>query len=179
MRIALLAVLLVVSACSVDNKPSSGLIVQVDSDLATPKDLDRVHVTVTQSGETLLDEDYAIGSVGLPPPLVIPVVFRGDSATANVDVIGYRLGQARVERSASSAVPGSRWALLRVRLDYLCLGRLAAAGGDACSGDTTCVQGACASNAYEESTLPEYQGVVGQAQATNTEAVSSCFDAVG
>ncbi len=174
------AAFLLLAACSVDNRPGYGLLLQVDTDLATPKDLDRVHVEITQSGTTVLDELYAIGSDDEPPPLAIPVTYRGDSAPAQFKVVGYRSGQERVERFAITTIPSARWAILRMRLQYLCVGQSAAAGGEGCEKNHTCVQGECKPATLDESELPDYQmpEPVKTGSATSSGGVAVCFDAV-
>lgn len=169
---------LALAACSVDNRPGHGVLLQVDTDLATPKDLDRVQVVITQSGATLLDDFYAIGSDGQLPPLEIPIGYRGDASPAHFEVTGSREGQIRVERFAITPIPSKRWAILRMRLHYLCVGRSAAAGGEDCETGRTCVQGECTSATLDESELPDYQvsEAVATGRATSTRAIGSCFD---
>jgi hypothetical protein len=144
-----------VAACSVDNRPSYGILVQVETDLATPKDLNRVQVKVTQSGDTLLDEFYAIGTAGELPPIQIPIGYRGDRSPASFTVTGFSGGQARVERFAITTIPSGRWAFLRMQLHYLCVDQ--AAGGEGCEAEHTCVQGACQRATLPESDLPDYE----------------------
>ncbi|HET8937929.1 MAG TPA: hypothetical protein VFN67_31010 [Polyangiales bacterium] len=169
---------MLVAACSVDNRPGYGVLLQIDTDLATPKDLDRVQVVVTQSGRSLLEEFHAIGSAGEPPPIEIPIGYRGDSSPARFEITGSREGQTRVERLAIVPIPSSRWAILRVRLHYLCVGRSAAAGGEDCETGSTCVQGECAPATLAESDLPDYPSKesVATGGATSTRSVAGCFE---
>lgn len=168
-----LCALLALAACSVDNATSFGIVLQVETDLSTPKDLDSVRVVVTQSGNTLHEETYALGASNKRLPLRVPVGYRGDGTPARFRVVGSRMGQDLVERLAITAIPSKRWAILSMRLQYLCV------GGEACEEAQTCVQGSCQSAQVIEADLSEYREGGGLTPGQVQSGVGSCFNLLG
>jgi hypothetical protein len=154
-----------------------GLVVEVESDLSMPEDIDRIRVEATQLGRTLLMEDHAVG----PGQLLIPTQFRvgptGNAMPVTIRGIAYKSGQARIERSAVTPVPAGHLGKLRLPLNYLCDGTANADGTSTCGAGLTCQLGSCRTSTVAAADVPVYQST-GPADggATSIMSVGGCFD---
>ena len=162
------------AACSVDTRPfSNGLVVSVESDLSAPKDLDRIIVDVAQGSRSLLHEEHAIGTSALPLPAEFRVAYPGNSQPATVRVTAFKGSQPRIERSAITSIPSTRWAMLRLPLNFLCDGKVDSDGLSTCTDGKTCIDGTCGDPAVSESDLPKYEPARGKSDAGQLRPVST------
>jgi len=155
--LALLLLLFSAAGCSTTDgapKPSSvGLAIIVESDLALPDDLDHAILTVTQAGAVIRTEEFDLGAAGKLLPAEFRLTPGPDPSPVTVRVAASKLMQVRVERNAVVAIPTRTLGLLRMPLNYLCLGLVDASGNTTCAAGETCKQGTC-----EDATLRELPG---------------------
>ena len=151
------------------------------SDMALPKDLDRVSVRVTQGGRTLLQKESDVGPQALKLPAAFDVKATADSSPVTVRALGFKSGEARVERDAVTPIPDGYVGELRLALDYLCVGLVESAKDgsivSSCAAGQTCVNGACESAIVPPSdvsrTNPDARADAG---ADAGAAKEGCFD---
>ena len=159
-------------------KPDQGgLVVVIDTDLSLPQDLDRVHLEITQVGKSLLTQDQDLG----PGHLLVPAEFRiaspGNSMPVIVRGVGFKKGEARIERSAVTPVPRDHLGLVRLPLNYLCDGTARPDGTSTCGNGLTCKQGTCRTSMVAPAELPVYSGADGgTGTSTVPGATGGCFD---
>jgi hypothetical protein len=187
-------------ACSQAPKTPGQLVVAIDTDMALPEQIDVIELVVTANGNTLLDNPMPVG-VGTNTqtiPATLTLVAGSDpDLPATIRVIGWRNNQPRTLREIVTPVPTDRVALLRMPVQWLCDGTVAAtatddggAGGgyaSTCGAGMTCEAGSCVtSKVPDPSTLETYtpQAVFGGAQAPMASGASTmttsgtCFDTV-
>jgi hypothetical protein len=156
MNRSLPAILLLVAAAHplacTSAAPSTGIVVDVTTDLAVPATLDQVRVTATATGgATLYDRSFPIAT-GAALPLRIGLTPDGDASAAfRVEAIGLHAGSRVVARSAAVSFVKGRIVLLHIPLDATCAGMTCAAAG------ATCIGGSCQPDAIDTSGLPTYQ----------------------
>src|SRR3954468_5991027 len=74
--------------------PSGALDIVVVSDMALPKDLDRIRVQVTQEGQTLFAQESDVGPDALHLPATFEVKATSNPAPVTVQTVGYKSGDA-------------------------------------------------------------------------------------
>jgi hypothetical protein len=166
-----------VVACKVDTKPASGLVVQVQTDMAVPKDIDRIRVEASQNGTMLLSEDHQIGPGYLGLPAQFTVQNPGNALPVLIRAIGLSQQLPRIERSALIPIPNNGPELLHLTLGYLCDGTANADGTSTCGDGKTCKAGTCQDATASATDLSD------DANSSTTSAVSAgdggmanCFD---
>ena len=151
---------LLVAACtrSPTGTPSGALDIVVESDLSVPKDIDHITLDVTQGDSSRLHVDRDIGPGALLIPAVFEVQATTDALPVTVHAVAFETGVPRIERDAVTPIPTDRTGVLRLALDYLCIGTAEgqADGGveSTCPAGATCVLGACATNVIPPSSIP-------------------------
>jgi hypothetical protein len=166
--------------CAVDTRPASnGLVVQVDSNLSPPKDIDRLVIDATQDERALLHEEHALGAGALPLPSEFRVPYPGNSRPVSIHARAYKGSHGRIERSATTPIPAKRRALLRLPLDFLCDGTLDADGMSTCADGNTCIDGVCMTPALSEVDLPDYAAGSGKPKSDAGASAENCFDVSG
>jgi hypothetical protein len=164
--------LLTASAGCGSEKPAEdvgGLVLNLESDLTMPKDIDELSVVVvTESGETLLNEQYSLGPDAgrYVLPFQVRVNARAAGARVKAQVIARKRGIARMERTANVELPTQRWGAVSLPVNYLCDGTVDEAAGatgggvaSSCGAGQTCDQGRCISNLLPE--VSDYTGDAG------------------
>jgi hypothetical protein len=141
-------------ACSDDSSSSGALVIQLESDLAMPKDIDRVHLTASQGEQVLLDEFPYTGPDGLRLPTQRRLRWKGSAEPVLVRAVGYLSNQPRIERSVRVTIPHGSTRLLRLRLEYLCAGQVNPDETSSCGERQTCKQGGCESAELVADQLP-------------------------
>src|SRR5689334_9979242 len=111
---------------------TGGLMIEIDSDLSMPQDLDRVHLEVTQLGRSLLSQDQALGAGHLMVPAQFQVTAEDHTTPVLVRGLAFKGGVARIERSAVTQIPAPQMGLLRLSFNYLCDGTATAQGTSTC-----------------------------------------------
>jgi hypothetical protein len=101
---------------------SGGLEIVLVSDMSIPRDIDHVRLEVTQHGKSLLHVERDVGEGELLLPASFAVNGTGDTAPVTVQGVAYKGGDPRVERRAVTPIPSERVGLLRLALNYLCVG---------------------------------------------------------
>lgn len=176
-------------ACKSPNRSSSAggaLDVIVLSDMALPKDLDKLSLRVTQQGQTLLDQESALGSDALRLPATFEVKATTDASPVMIRAVGYEGGTPRVERDAITPIPSGYVGELRLALNFVCVGTAQLNGDGAvsstCPDGQTCVNGACktsnvpASDVPPVSTASNADAGTTDAGTTDAGAAAGCFD---
>jgi hypothetical protein len=117
---------------------STGIIVEVTSDLAVPSALDEVRMTATSaSGAPLYDRAFSIAG-GASLPLRVGFTPEGGTGAAfRVEATGLRSGSRVVARSATVSFVSGRIVHVELPLLAVCAGMTCAAAG------TTCIAGSC------------------------------------
>jgi len=200
-----LACSVVALACDREKAATPGeVMVEVTTNLAVPQDLSSIQILVSSNGVTQLDQTNAVGPGNLALPATFGVVVgptADPSAPAKIDVIGYRNdanGKAlpQIVNEAIVTIPESGIVLLRMPLDYLCLGQfianpaakdggVGADGGStsvapyisSCATGESCQAGTCQPETMPSSALPVFAPteVYGGGGGPDSGA---CFDVV-
>ena len=146
------------AACDGDDdaREEGGLVIVIESDLAIPKDIDRLELEVTQGGKSLLEVSGALGSGKLRIPAELELPFPGNEQPVQVHGVASLRGTPRIERSAVTPVPATRVGVLHLAFKYLCDGSAAADGSSSCGRRETCVLGVCASTTVLPKEITDY-----------------------
>ena len=166
-----IALLFALGSCSVDNVPSGGLVVALETDLAVPKDVDRVLLEASQGGRVFFSTERAIGEGHDLMPLQLRVSNPGNDKPVLVRAIAFRGAQPIIERSAITPMPATWLASVRLPLNFLCAGQLTPSGESKCGSDQTCKQGQCA-----EALLPPEQLLRYEPDPSSRQLASSAAD---
>ena len=162
--------------------PTGALEITLESDLSIPQDMDHVRLQVTQNGKSLLDVNSDIGPGALLIPASFEVKGTGNSAPVKIQGVGYKGGAARVERDAVTPIPSDHVGVLRLALNYLCVGTAqTGANGQVtstCPGGMTCVQGACVTSTVPPASVPPYEPSGGGKVVGDAGVAGGCFDVV-
>jgi hypothetical protein len=139
-------------SCSTPATPTTALVVVVRSDLAVPAELASVRVAVgglACMGAACAHDFALTGASAVALPFSFLVRPSGEGGAVTLVVWGRDgSGADRVVRSVTTAFAVGRTVLLTIWLERAC-------DGVSCSGDATCIGGACASAAIDPSTLPD------------------------
>jgi hypothetical protein len=182
-------------ACSGSQAAAKGqVMVVLQSDMAIPKDFNRVRVDITVRGRKVFQETYvADESGGITLPGTIAVVAGEETAPpVEVKVVGInRDGEAQTFSKAVTTMPRSRIATLRVPMQWLCTGKVLTIGEgadaefeSACNPEkgveTSCVAGDCVPVDVAEPDLPTYEAkeVFGGGEYPDDPS-GTCFDVQG
>lgn len=185
----------VAAACSGDVAPAKGqLMVVLQSDMAIPKDFNRVQVQISVLGKLAFSNTYIADDAGaFTLPGTIAVVAGEEAApTVEVQVVGIdRQGAAQTFSKVVTTLPRERIATLRVPIQWLCTGQVTEFGQGAdkqfvskCmpnkGKDQSCLAGSCADVDVDESSLPEFvpTEVFGGGEYANDPS-GKCFDVQG
>jgi hypothetical protein len=173
-----LSVLSSLAACGADKSSVGGLVVRVESDLSMPKDFDRITLEITQSGSVLLSKDSQVGEGQLLLPAEFPIGPTAGALPVTVHGVAYSKGHAVIERTVVTPVPATHVGLLRLPLNYLCLGTTHEDGSSTCGADQTCKQGLCASTFAADADLSDFDSPAARAAARSAAAggTAKCFD---
>ncbi len=188
---------LLAAACATKSAPTAGLLIAIDTDLAPGKDFDRLQIEVQPTGgvkpyNTTFTE---FGQPGLPLsfPTTLAIV-EHSSPSGGADTVLVRasigiaggaaspVGSPLVNREAVTTIPRDRVGLLRLHLEWLCVGTadVDATGYVAglCPEGTTCIGGQCVDWSVGSAALPAYEesAVFGGGTAAGDGA---CFDTSG
>jgi len=179
-------------ACSADQTPAKGeLMVAVSTDMSpgVKRDFDKLGVDIYRSGQAL--KNFVFDEVGneglLTLPATLAIVGNDDPKTTillrvwtelKVDIGGEQKDEARTLVEVSTTIPADRIALLRVPMQWLCLGSGEIKGNyveGVCDEGTSCIGGKCLDWNVDSSTLPTYDPklVFGGGSA---EGDGTCFD---
>lgn len=158
--LALTPLLMTASGCqSEPPAPVGGLVLNLESDMTMPKDIDTLSVeVVSDSGETLLSKQYPLGPGAgrYLLPFQVRVETKGLGAHVKAQVIASKSGSARMERSAVVELPIQRWGAVSLPVNYLCDGTVDKSTSvgtgvtSSCGADQTCDQGRCISNSLPQ-----------------------------
>ncbi len=187
----------VLGACSTRAAPSAGLIIAVDSDLAPGKDFDRLQIEVQPPGGAKAYNQIftEFGQPGLPVsfPTTLAIVDHAaqGGADGGADTVLVRasigvaggasspVGLPLVNREALTTIPRDHVGLLRIHLEWSCIGTadvdMTGYVAGLCPEGTTCIAGACVAWSVDSSTLPVYdeRAVFGGGTAAGE---GTCFD---
>jgi len=182
-------------ACSQQAPKAPGqLVIAIDTDMALPDQIDSIELVVTSRGQILEDVPLAVGP-GLnsqPIPATLTLVAGPDpSATATIQVIGWKGMTQRTLRQATTTIPADRTGILRMPVQWLCDGTVRAAPdadaglsyGSTCGEGQTCTAGSCATSMVDTTKIVTYepQAVFGGGSApalADGGTTGTCFDTV-
>jgi hypothetical protein len=181
------AVLFATASCQAPtgSKAAGMLAIVIESDMSLPKDLDRMTLAVTQDGQTLLSQADALGPGALQLPATFTVPATSDPSAVTVHAVGYKSGQARVERDAITPIPAGHTGELRLPLNYLCVGDVTQDSdggvGSSCPADQTCDNGTCVTDVVPAVQVPAVPAGTllpgtSDASVSRDAAPSGCFD---
>lgn len=138
-------------ALSCSTRPPTSLVLAIGSELSVPGEVDRLELRAERDGTTRHEQTYQ-----LPHDATLPgtLTFEGDADDASKPLTltvaaGKGAGAPRVVRKVRVGMTEQRSKLLRVTLQRRCVDL-------PCSGDFTCIDGACVSPEIDVGTLPEY-----------------------
>ncbi len=162
-------VIAALSGCSAD--PKGEIVLAIDTDHAAGVDFDRFQIQISTSSSK--DRyDNLVRELGQPGLLSFPatlgIVTNGDPSTsihvriltgkASADLTD--VGVPRTLREVVTTVPENRVALLRVHVDWLCVGAVKPEPDryveSECPEGLTCIAGACADWAIDARSLPDF-----------------------
>ena len=186
--------LAVAVACSSTTKTRGQLMVSVQTDLSIPKDIDSIGLFVYAGGTGLNLQEYQVGEASQQLPATFGII-QGSSPDAPVRIrlTGRKNGALLLLSEVITTVPSGRLALLRMPLQWLCLGQ-ANEGNDTSSppesldGSATskctaseemCVAGRCADENIDSSTLPDYDPTQIFGGASGPGESGMCLDTLG
>jgi len=171
--------LLMAGGCSSDTERGQ-LLLAIETDMAVPKDLDKVVVEVITSAGTKREERLLDGTKNATLPGTFAIVAgSAPDVGITIRVAGYQKGHARVLREVQTALPADGVRVVRVALQWLCAndGVTEDADGGAtssCPARQTCVAGECVGIPFTNpSTLPALEE---SRYAPNVN--TTCFDPV-
>ena len=157
-RLGLLLAAFAVAGCKVDNVPEGALIVALETDLALPKDIDRVRVEWSQDGRVLHTEEQELGEGHMLLPADFRVRYPGNDRPLLIRAVAWSGKDARIERSAVTPVPHTFVGVVRLPLSFLCTGQVTAAGESSCGQDQTCRQGECSTAVLSNDEVVRFTG---------------------
>jgi hypothetical protein len=137
--------------------PTTGVVVEVTSDLRVPADLDQVRVTATGSdGRDLFEQTFSLtGGSARALPLRVGLFRQGSgSAPFRVAAEGLAGDTVVARQSAKLGFIEGRVVLLELALQAACSGRT-------CQAEETCVAGACRPDTVDPTGLPDYTPIDG------------------
>ena len=169
-------------ACGGDEKLGS-VMLAISTDLYIDKDVSRVDIIVQpEHGPTQQTQfNLAPGLDGQYLPGTFAIIEGSTPGEfLRVRIVARQGSFARVVREAALRVPRQRTALLSMPIQWLCDGHVRQEGQvtrSNCEEGETCSKGACAPDAVDETTLPDYEAaaVFGGGDPTGG---GECFDTV-
>ena len=169
-------------ACGGDEKLGS-VMLAISTDLYIDKDVSRVDIIVQpEHGPTQQTQfNLAPGLDGQYLPGTFAIIEGSTPGEfLRVRIVARQGSFARVVREAALRVPRQRTALLSMPIQWLCDGHVRQEGQvtrSNCDEGETCSKGACAPDAVDETTLPDYEAaaVFGGGDPTGG---GECFDTV-
>jgi hypothetical protein len=134
-----------------DPVPATEVIIEVDTDLDVPEELNALTIEVLDPTYDTRDVTRDIPNVEHLPATLGLVHYEGELGPFVVTAIGRRGGMARVDRTASFFFVPERTLVLPLRLLYDCLYQ-------DCPQGETCTENGCASIDIDSSTLEPWTG---------------------
>lgn len=183
---------LAVAACSGKEAPAKGqIMVVLQSDMAIPKDFNRVRVDISVRGQKVFSDTYVAdvtGSLVLPGTIAV-VAGEEDAPSVEVKVVGISMAnEAQTFSKVITTMPRTRIATLRVPMQWLCVGQTIQLGKgvdaeyeSSCQPaggvERSCVAGECVDVHVNEADLPTYSApdVFGGGEYANDPS-GTCFD---
>jgi hypothetical protein len=143
---------------------AAGLVLNLESDMTMPKDIDTLSVeVVSDSGETLLSQEFPLGTGAgkYLLPFQVRVDTKGLGSRVKAQVVARKGGQARMERTAVVDPPMQGLGSVKLPINYLCDGTVDDKTGIAssCGTGQTCDQGRCISSLLSQ--VSDYVGDAG------------------
>lgn len=184
------AIAVSLAACGSDAPAPAGLMLAIDTDLAPGKDFDRLEVEVRPpAGYKQYSQVFSeFGQPGLPLSFPTTLAVIDDNRGSESVTIRVSIGKSGLEnspvgkplvlREVVTTMPTDRVALLRIHVEWLCIGTAEAKPDyveGLCPEGFTCLGGKCEDWAIDSRTLPTYdeRAVFGGGSARGEGA---CFD---
>ncbi len=184
-------------SCKTKHAPGE-IIVAIDSDLTPGVDFDELHIDViTTAGPSKLDTIKEFGQRSLPNsfPMTFAIVSNGDPTTkvqirvaAGLSTLpgGHSVvGMPLLLREVTTTIPVDRVALLRIHLEWVCIGFAKQnpapdtyVEGNCPVDGLTCLGGECVDFALDSATLPDYDDALVFGGGHAGAGDGTCFDAL-
>lgn len=170
-------------ACGGSDEKLGSVMLAISTDLYIDKDVSRVDIIVQPehgpTQQTQFNLAPALDGQFLPGTFAI-IEGSTPGEFLRVRIVARQGSFARVVREAALRVPRQRTALLSMPIQWLCDGHVRQDGQvtrSSCDEGMTCSKGACAPDAVDETTLPDYEPaeVFGGGDPTGG---GTCFDTV-
>ncbi|MCC6647726.1 MAG: hypothetical protein IT374_19425 [Polyangiaceae bacterium] len=164
LRGAVLSLLLLASACA--ERPATAIVFGLSAEPRVPEELDEVTVSLGRGDVATFGKTYSLPSQSAPLPGTITADASDDPGGPPVRIVvrarSTKTGDF-IEKSARVRATAEKTKLLRVRLQYACLGKL-------CEPGSTCFDGACRSDEVDGASLPEFESSAAAGEP------AGCFD---
>jgi hypothetical protein len=180
-----------IACCAKTAAAPHELILAIDTDLEPGVDFDAFQIEINSSGDTYVKQFKEFGQPKQPVhfPTTLAILGNGDPSTIlhiriSAGVGGTdetKVGRPLILREIATTVPAEGVSLLRVHLEWLCIGSARALGDKyvegTCPEGSACIAGECVDWAIDSSKLPAYDEhqVFGGGSAKGEGA---CFDTV-
>jgi len=175
---------MLVAACS--SQPPGGLVLEIETDVPLPKDVDTIHLQVSSNGSTQFENSYSVGNGALLVPATLTLL-PGSTATAPVTIrlLAYRGTDVRMLREVITTIPTTRVATLLLPIQWLSFGMTT--GGSVsdpsgvqstCRAGETPDEGGCVPSTVDSGSLPAYSASAVFAGGDGT-GNGTCYDLLG
>jgi len=134
-------------ACTKD--PPGEVVLSFQTDMAVPKDVSSIVLTITSTGRTLFEEQYAVGPTGVKLPSTFGVVEGEKDEPITIRLIALKGTKPIVLRETVTKIPKGRVVGMKMPIEWLCLGESSVKGEirqgaeNQCPAGQTCSAGTC------------------------------------
>lgn len=174
-------------ACTKD--PPGEVVLSFQTDMSVPKDVSAVVLSITSSGRTLFEEQYAVGPTGVKLPSTFGVLEGEKDEPVTVRLIALKGTKPIVLREAVMKIPKGRVAGMKMPIEWLCSGESSVKGEirqaaeNQCPAGQTCSAGSCVpSDSFPLDDPYDARNVFGggddKGQGGSCFSTESCFSAV-
>lgn len=174
-------------ACTKD--PPGEVVLSFQTDMSVPKDVSAVVLSITSSGRTLFEEQYAVGPTGVKLPSTFGVLEGEKDEPVTVRLIALKGTRPVVLREVVMKIPKGRVAGMRMPIEWLCSGESSVKGEirqaaeNQCPAGQTCSAGSCVpSDSFPLDDPYDARSVFGggddKGQGGSCFSTESCFSAV-
>ena len=185
--LALVGALGVTVSCTKD--PPGEVVLSFQTDMAVPKDVSSIVLTITSSGRTLFEEQYAVGPTGVKLPSTFGLVEGEKDDPVTIRLIALKGTKPVVLRETVTKIPKGRVVGMKMPIEWLCFGESSVKGEirqgaeNQCPAGQTCAAGTCVpsdsfplDDPYDAKTV--FGGGDDKGQGGSCFSTESCFTSV-